>query len=247
MKGLLSSPRRRRRLAWLAILAAVAAAFTVMGVFFSNTSPTRHGAPFTNQPVDRVAALPASVEFTKDDRREVDAVAGDFIQTAVFRRRLDHAYDLVLPDFRQGLSRKQWRTGNIPVVPYPRNAVALMRWKLDYSYRNRVGLHVAFMPKQTARVAGMVFAIELEKVATKRGRHWLVSYWTPTSAGILSNRQRAAAGGGGAPLKPRLSAAWIFVPIGSLIALIVLVPTAMAVRGWRARARAARAYGTLSH
>jgi hypothetical protein len=246
VRKLLASPRRRRRALWLVIVVALAAGAAILGVFFPNTSPTRHSAAFTNEPVQKVAPLPQSVAFTAQERKEVSAVAGDFIATAVFRERLDHAYDLVIPAFRQGLSRKEWRSGSIPVVPYPQDAVAMMRWKLDYSYTNRVGMHVAFLPKQTAKVGGMVFAIELKNVGSADHHRWLVSYWTPTGGQVLSSAQRARASGPSEPLKPRLGAGWIFVPIGGLLALIVLVPTALGVRGWLARRRVDRTYGTLS-
>ncbi|HEX6700159.1 MAG TPA: hypothetical protein VF101_05455 [Gaiellaceae bacterium] len=246
MRRFLASPRRRRRVFWLAAVLALAAAATILGVYFPNTSPTRHSAKFTKEPVQTVAGPPQSVAFTAQERKEVNAVAGDFIATAVFRERLDHAYDLVVPSFRQGLTRKEWRSGNIPVVPYPQDAVALMRWKLDYSYTNRVGMHVAFLPKQTAKVGGMVFAIELKNVGSADHHRWLVSYWTPTGGQVLSNAQRARAAGQPVTLKPRLGAGWIFAPIGGLLALIVLVPTALGVRGWLARRRVDRTYGTLS-
>ena len=245
MKGLLASPRRRRRLAWLIVALALAVAITILGVFYPNTSPTRHPAPFTKEPVQKVGALPKTVAFTAGERKEVSAVAGDFIATAVFRRRLAHSYDLVCPDFRQGLSRSDWKTGNIPVVPYPRAAVALLKWKLDYSYSDRVGLHVAFMPKQSAKVGGMVFAIELKHVCAPKRDRWLVSYWTPTGGQILSNAQRARAAGPPQTLKPRLGAGWIFLPVGGLLALIVLVPTAVVLRGWLSRRRVDRTYGSL--
>ena len=224
----------------------LAAAFAILGIYFPNTSPTRHPAPFTKEPVQTVGPLPESVKFSPKDRKEVNAVAGRFIATAVFRQHLDDSYDLVMPDFHQGLTRKQWRTGSIPVAPYPHEAVALVKWKLDYSYRDRVGMRVAFLPKQTAKVGGIVYAIELKNVGTTKHHHWLVSYWTPSGGSILSNAQRAKAAGPPQTLKPRLGAGWIFVPIGGLLALIVLVPAVLALRGWLSRRRIDRTYGGLS-
>jgi len=244
VKGLLASPRRRRRAAQLAVVLALAVTFTILGVFFPNTSPTRHSAPFTKEPVQTVAPIPESVKFSPEDRREVSAVAGHFIATAVFRRHLDDSYDLVVPDFHQGLTRAQWHTGSIPVMPYPAKDVALMRWSLDYSYRDRVGMRVAFLPKQTAKVGGIVYAIELKKVGPLQHHRWLVSYWASSGGSILSNAQRAAAAGPTQTLKPRLGTGWIFVPIGGLLALIALVPTVLALRGWRARRRVDCTYGT---
>jgi hypothetical protein len=246
VKGLLASPRRRRRAVWLAVVAAAAATVTVLAVFYPNTSPTRHGAPFTKEPVQHVAPNPATVKFTARDRKDVVAVAGRFIATAVYRRHVGDSYDLVVPSFHQGLSRKQWQTGNVPVPPYPGNAVALLRWKLDYSYRNRVGMRVAFMPKPTAKVGGIVYAIELRNVGSSAHHHWLVSYWTPLGQEVLSQAQRKATAGPPVEAKPQLGAAWIFVVIGSLLGLIVLVPVVLALRGWRMRRRVDRAYRALT-
>ena len=246
MKGLFASPRRRRRAARFAVVLALAVTFTILGVFFPNTSPTRHSAPFTKEPVQTVPPLPESVKFSPEDRKEVSAVAGHFIATAVFRRHLDDSYDLVVPEFRQGMTRAQWDTGSIPVMPYPAKEVALIRWTLDYSYRDRVGMSVAFLPKQPAKVGGMVYAIELKKVGPLRHHRWLVSYWTTSGGSVLSNAQRAAASGPQQTLKPRLGTAWIFLPIGGLLGLIVLVPTLLALRGWRTRRRVEYTYGTRS-
>lgn len=246
MKRLLASPRRRRRAFWLAVVAAAAATITILGVFYPNTSPTRHGAPFTKEPVQHVTPNPTTVKFTARDRRAAVAVAGQFIATAVYRRHLDDSYDLVIPAFHQGLSRKEWETGNIPVPPYPGSAVALLRWKLDYSYRNRVGMRVAFMPKPKAKVGGIVYAIELRNVGTQTHHRWLVSYWTPVGQQILSQSQQRAAAGPPVEAQPQLSSAWIFVVIGSLLGLIVLVPVVLAVRGWLMRRRVDRAYRALT-
>src|SRR6185312_7438006 len=46
--------------------------------------------------------------------------AQKFIQTAVQRNDVGAAWALVTPHMRGGLTRAQWNTGNIPVVPYPR-------------------------------------------------------------------------------------------------------------------------------
>jgi len=193
-----------------------------------------------------VAALPQSVPFSSQDRKEVDAVAGRFIATAVFRHHLDQSYDLVVPSFHQGLTRRQWKTGNIPVPPFPHEALLLMRWKLEYSYANRVGMKVAFLPKPKAKVGGIVYAIELTKVGAPAHRHWLVSYWTPSGGEVLTNAQRAAAAGAPAQTKAKLGAGWIFAPIGGLLALIVFVPAMLALRGWLSRRRVEQAYRSLS-
>ena len=51
--------------------------------------------------------------------KEEVALARQFIKTAVERRDLNAAYTIVHPDLKGTLTRKQWDTGNIPVVSYP--------------------------------------------------------------------------------------------------------------------------------
>lgn len=58
------------------------------------------------------------------------AVASKFIDYAVVGKNLDRLWDLVAPELRAGITRKQWDSGELPVVPFPvRNA----RCKLEYS------------------------------------------------------------------------------------------------------------------
>jgi hypothetical protein len=232
---------------WIGLVLTVAVSATVVGVFFSNTGK-RNETPFTKGPVDRVAPLPKSVKFTDDVRRDVGVVAAEFVATAVLRTNTERSYDLTDEAFHQGLTRAQWRTGNIPVVPYPREAIDSVRWKLDYSYQDRVGLKISLLPKPTAKVGGMVFNIELRRLGPPSNRHWLVDYWVPAGQ-QGAPPSRSAAGrplGPATSAKPGLGAAWLFVPVGLVFGLIVLIPVVLAVRGWRRRVRADRAYRTVS-
>lgn len=247
MRGFLSSPRRRRRALWLGLVVAAAGGIAVVGVLFSNTGK-KNETPFTKGPVQLVGPLPKSVEFTEDIQRDVRLVAAEFVATAVLRSHTERSYDLTDRTFHQGLTRAQWRSGNIPVVPYPRDALAVVKWKLDYSYKDRVGMKIALQPKPNAKVGGMVFNIELRRVGPPSHRRWLVDYWTPAGQQAPPPSKSAA----GRPLgpattaKPGLGAEWLVVPVGLVFGLILLVPLVLAVRGWRRRVRADRAYSTLS-
>jgi hypothetical protein len=246
VRRLLSSPRRRRRLLWSAIVLAAAAAATVIGVFFSNTGDSNE-APFTKGPVQLVGPLPKSVEFTEKIRRDVGVVAAEFVATGVLRTNTERSYDLTDRAFHQGISRKRWGNAN-PIVPYPKDAVAVVKWKLDYSYRDRVGLKVSLQPKPTATIGGMVFNIELHKAGAPGHRHWLVDYWAP--AGLETpppSRSAARAPLGPPPTgQPGLAAAWLVLPIAVIFGTILLVPLVLMFRGWRRRVRADRAYRALS-
>jgi hypothetical protein len=230
----------------IGLVGTVVGTAALIGILFSNTgqkNPNR----FTRGRPQLVAPNPKAVKFTASEERQVGAVASKFVATAVLRNHPERSYDLTDAAFHQGMTRAQWRTGNIPVVPYPRASLAVVKWKLDYSYKDRVGMKVSFQPKRTATVGGMVFNIELHRAGPPGHKHWLVGYWTP--AGLASPAPVASGKPTGAIQSPRagLSAAWLAVPIAFVLGLMLLVPTVLVVRGWRRRVRAERAYGGISH
>ena len=217
-----------------------------LGIFLSNTGHSNE-APFTKGRVDVVAPPPKSVEFTKKTQRDVMIVAAEFVATAVLRNHTERSYDLSDRAFHQGLTRAQWATGNIPVPPYRSEDLDSVRWKFDYSYKDRVGLKIYLQPKSTSKVGGLAFNVEFHRVGAPQHRHWLVDYWTP--AGQQGPPPSRAAGGpllGQIPKgKPGLGAVWLFLPIGVIVGLILLVPIVLGIRGWRRRVRADRAYNAL--
>ena len=229
----------------IGLVGTVMGTAALMGLLFANTGH-KNANHFTRGRPQRVAPTPKSVKFTAGEERQVGAVAAKFVATAVLRHHPERSYDITDVAFHQGLTRNQWRTGNIPVVPYPRAALDVVKWKLDYSYKDRVGLKVSLQPKRTATVGGMVFNIELHRAGEPGHKHWLVGYWTP--AGLASPAPVASSKPTSAIPPPRagLGAAWLVVPIGFVVGLILLVPTVLVVRGWRRRVRAERAYGGIS-
>jgi hypothetical protein len=231
---------------WLAVAVVVAGSAAAAGIFFSNTGESIE-APFSNEPVQRVGPPPKSVEFTEKIKRDVAVVAAEFVATGVLRTHTERSYDLTDRAFHQGLTRKQWMHGN-PIVPYPKDAVALVKWRLDYSFQDRVGMKVSLQPKRTAKVGAMVFNIELHNVGAPGHRHCLVDYWAPAGQqGPAPSRSAAAKALPPAdPPKPGLGAEWLVLPIGLVFGIVLLVPLILVVRGWRRRVRADRAYSAVS-
>lgn len=168
----LHSRRFQRNLLWASSLVFVAAIVTVSVVFFGNTAQS-HETPLSDEPA-AVFERERQVPLSSDARK----VAGRFILTAVARKNLDESYDLTHPDLRQGLSREEWRTGNIPVTPYPTDKLDFASFKVDESYPDRAVLQVALLPEEGAKVRPQIFFIGLRKVGAK----WLVDYWIPRGA-----------------------------------------------------------------
>jgi hypothetical protein len=171
------SARLQRRLSLLAalILTAGVVAFSVTYVGGTGTSQER---PLSNEPA-QVFTPRTQVPLDKEARK----VAGRFILTAVARENLGESYDLAHPELRQGMTKREWLTGNIPVVYYPAQAIETATFKVDESYPDEAILEVALLPKDSSKVKPQIFFIGLKKA----GKTWQVSYWVPRAAPAVPN------------------------------------------------------------
>jgi hypothetical protein len=174
-----ASRRFRRRLyRWGSVLVLVVGIVVFTGVYFrdagkSADTPLRSTAP-------QIAKKEKSVPLSPEARR----VAGRFILTAVARRDLAESWTLVDPSLREGFTLAEWKTGNIPVVPYPVDSIDFSPFKVDYSYANRALLEIALLPKPGAKVKPQLFFLRLRARGTGAGRRWLVDYWIPRGAAL---------------------------------------------------------------
>ncbi len=174
MPGPLASYRFRRRLLKLAALIAIAGAAGLVSVLYWNTGHS-YETPLSTEP----ALLPEqqrNVRLSKAERSQALATAALFVKTAVVREHVDRSYALAHPKLRQGLSREQWGTGEIPVQYYPVDAA---RWRLEFQYADELGLEVYVVPRGGADLRPMVFDMSMRPVDATAGRRWLVSSWTP--------------------------------------------------------------------
>ena len=167
---------RKRRREHVAI--AVAAFVLLAGVVAAAAVflPNRNAAPET------VSTLPAQVPKTEAAAplpSEARKVAGRFVLTAVARKNLAEAYDLVGPNLRGGLTRKEWLTGNIPVIPYPIQSLRLAPFKIDYSHKSDALIELALLPRQGAGVKSQIFYLTLKKIGPAGKEHWVVDGWVP--------------------------------------------------------------------
>ena len=110
---------------------------------------------------------PKRVEFTRVDRAKALATAANFVTYAVARRRVERSYDLTAPALKGGLSRAQWSTQDIPVVPFP---VEEARRKIEYSYSDSLGLQVMLFPTAASKLRPSMFAMELTPTGDGKNR-----------------------------------------------------------------------------
>jgi hypothetical protein len=227
--------RRRRRLAWLAAIVGVAAGVASLVVIIGNTGKNL-GGPITSKP-PQVYHQPATVALGPSDKREVVQITRHFVDTAVARVHLGDSYLLVGPSLREGMSRKSWLTGTIPVIPFPVARILAMRQL--YSFQDDVAFDVILIGRRGSVPAGKTFIIELKRLGPGGHKHWLVESWVPEgiSASSGPGAPRSKNSPPPPPIKPRLSAVWLLVPLG-IFALVIVIPLALALRGWREGARA---------
>lgn len=161
-----------KALPWISGLVLVAGVVAVLTVYvFDSGESVESKVTVRETGAAIVSGQRTPVRLDPEARR----VAGQFILTAVARKNLADSYELTHPQLRQGLSLKEWKTGNIPVQYYPAESIDLATFKIDESYPDSAVLQVALVPKKGADVKPQIFYIGLKKVDGQ----WLVDYWAP--------------------------------------------------------------------
>ena len=234
VRAFFSSPRRRRRALKLGLLLSAGLAVALLIAFDRNTARQDKAA-------DKLSPTPATVykdvplvRLGRSEYFKARDVAVRFIQTAVERKHLERSCGLVTHTMMQGMTCHQWQTEDIPVVPYDADET-LSKYVFEYSYKNTIGMKVGLFPKPGVHLRPSVFRVQLER--TGPHARWLVADWQP--AGVSPS----LASGASVPRDTTgsLAATWLLVP-AAIFALLLLVPVSIAVREWRRRRRADRAY-----
>jgi hypothetical protein len=244
---LLGSPRRRRRLARIAVALVVAgaAAFGVT-LLTLNESPQTKEVFEPGKPVETDTQKP--VRLGEVDRRAIGRTLLAFVRNGVAQQDLTAAYDLVTPAFRGGTTRAQWRKGASPVYVYPAVTRRISgNWRVDYSYRGQVGIAMMLSSTRPRKVGQIIFHGELRK---HRGS-WLVDSFAPVATfspiGVGPQHETGPAdytGGSRAEVyseEAALSTLWIIVPV-SVLALVLLVPLGFVLVSRLRDRRVARAH-----
>ena len=170
------SATTRRSVTFLSGLILVAGVVAVAVAWIGDTG-TSQETPLSEEPAQVFTPrkqVPLDVEARK--------VAGRFILTAVARENLGASYALAHPELRQGMTKREWLTGDIPVVYYPAKAIETATFKVDESYADEAILEVALLPKEASKVKPQVFFIGLKKVGKGAAGRWQVNYWVPRAA-----------------------------------------------------------------
>jgi hypothetical protein len=166
------SRRFSRAAFWVSLLVLVAGVVAFLVAYVGNTGKNYETPAPTSQ--QTVIANPKTVPLA----REARFVAGRFILTAVRRHNLAESWKLVSPNLKEGMTLKEWKTGNIPVVPYTA-PIDRAPMRIDYSYANEAQLEIALFPKAGSKVKPQTFFLVVKKFGKGSHAHWLVDAWVP--------------------------------------------------------------------
>jgi hypothetical protein len=179
------SERTTRLLFWAGLAVLVGGTiFFVVKVFGGDGETTPQAAsnpppPPLTVPGQKNVDRPRQTLQRTGISRDARLVAGKFILTAVARKHLAESWKYIHPEMKAGYTLKQWKTGNIPVVPYPVDGLEQARFRIDYRQGNTIQLKVALIPKKGVDIDAAIFDLGLRRVGKGDQAHWLVDYWAP--------------------------------------------------------------------
>ena len=179
-----TEPGRRKTPFWQRALPWVAGLLLFVGIIVAirrRVPATKKVEVFSNKPVRDVSQVPKRMKLDP----AVKTLARDFIETAVARKNLAHAYTLVGPEIKQGLTLKQWMSGKIAVVPYPADDIQVAPFRIDYAYPREALIEVMLLPKAKAKIRPTDFYMGAKKVGTGAKAHWVVTSWVPHVAPMV--------------------------------------------------------------
>jgi hypothetical protein len=101
-------------------------------------------------------------------------VAHAFVATAVARKDLARAWTMIAPSLKGTMTLAEWKTGNIPVTPYPVGKAAAT-WTTQSSTTENVVYRVRFLAPPASSTPAGDFILTLDRI----GGHWLVGGWVP--------------------------------------------------------------------
>jgi hypothetical protein len=244
VKRRLASPRFRRRLLWLGGGACVTVVVVFASIRIGNTGRS-HATPIDKTKKAWVYHAPTHMRLTKRDRLELFSASSRFVRTAVARKQLDSAWEMLGPEMRAGQTRRSWDSGYNNVVPF--KADAIEAWDILYAYQDDVALDLSLVSgrRDGDNWAGKTFTLELKR--DPASHHWLVASWVPKGVGgggtLSPNRPT---GPPPVSVTKHISTRWLFLPgvfLGGLLLVLAAAGIRSVVRTRRASRRYAEALG----
>jgi hypothetical protein len=220
-----------------------AAVMLVPSVKNADVTPAGSATAPLPLPPPKPKPRPHRTPLTAQERRRLLSSISLFVTTAVAREHPERSWPIIDPSLREGLTKREWASGNIPVVPYPAVGFDLIR--LQSLVGSTALVEIILVPKAHSHLVRKTFEIELRR--RPRPPHlWAISSWVPegvSQAQIDLNKPPSPKVIAEAAHPTHLSALWIWLPLGALLAGVLLVPAFIFTRDARRSRRIARRYG----
>ena len=241
-------PHRRRT----ALLVSLAVVFVAGGIAAATVLLPHRGSQLDQGPLNapppkqyKSAQSQHARTLSIEERHQLLSSIVLFVTTAVARNHPERAWPIVDRALKEGLTRKQWSSGNIPVIPFPAASVGPLM--VNSVVGKEALVEMVLIPTVKSHLVKKTFLIQLEEHSSQPPR-WAVSSWVP--AGISYSQpptqhvSRAAIDR--ALRSDSLSPLFIIVPVGLLIAGILLLPAGVFARdAYRTRRAEAEARNRL--
>lgn len=250
MKGILRSPRKRKRLAYTVAIPLALAGVVVAGVMLLPKAEKDPPEVFGQEQAYNIGAHEKPVRLARADRKVVNETIDVVMNDGVKRQNPSEVYGIVTPNLRSQATQAEWRRGDIPVYPYPALGKKFHGWTINYSQPNHLNVDLLVMPsRDRAKLGPVALTIDLRKVRKK----WLVDGIFPIATfaplppqgnrgPVISTYDLVPAAAGARPTgaRSRLSYAYFVLPgaiIGGGIAFVIGFFVLRAVRDRRAQRR----------
>jgi hypothetical protein len=174
VSGILNSPRAQRRLIIFSGGVLVIGFIAFLSAFLLRGTSGIH-SPLSTLPAQTHVKL-----VKAPPSKEALQVARKFLETAVLRKNLSAAYDIVGPALKGDMTRAQFVKGDIPVQPYPARNTKTAAFTVDWSYRTQIMLEVDLVAKKGSGSnirPHFPYFLGLERKGDKPNGTWLVNTW----------------------------------------------------------------------
>jgi hypothetical protein len=158
----------------------------VLVLVVPNTGGEKNVAPDPNGPS---ADIVEQGKPRKTIPPEARRVAGTFILTAGQRRHLEQAWPLAGPAVRQGMTYKQWLTGNI-AAGRVFGGIKTAPMSIDAAEKDSAMLQILVTP-QDATVKPAFFTMRLDRVGKGAAKHWVVNEFQEWNSVAIKSRPDA--------------------------------------------------------
>jgi hypothetical protein len=171
--------RITKALPYLAVLVLVAGGIAFLIAYYGNTADTSEPTTRAGQPQDN-SGVPRNVPVPKAAR----TVAAQYVLSTLTRRDMAKSWDQTHPELKNGFTRKQWLSGDVPVPVFPAKAFAGASYRVQWSHPDDVMLDVYVFAKPKQATLSQAFFIETKPVGTGDDKRWLVSYVAPNGGAV---------------------------------------------------------------